>query len=138
MESHSPMSSHSRKVRLKPIDIHELFTIKNIYFNDPVTVVLWEDGTKTIVRCDKNDIYDPEKGLAMAVAKKALGNKGIYYDEFKKWLPMQEAKNTSQSEYNESICCNECRYNDVDEMLEPCYSCLIGEDYCSEFIPRDF
>lgn len=71
------------------------FAIKNVYFNDPVTVVIWEDGTKTIVKCGKNDIYDPEKGLAMAVAKKALGNKGSYYDDFKKWLPIQEVKNTS-------------------------------------------
>lgn len=62
-------------------------TIKKVYFNDPVTVVLWEDGTKTIVRAGENEIYDPEKGLAMAIAKKALGNQGNYYNVFKKWLP---------------------------------------------------
>lgn len=62
-------------------------TIKKVYFNDPVTVVLWEDGTKTIVKAGEDDIYDPEKGLAMAIAKKALGNKGNYYEVFKKWLP---------------------------------------------------
>ena len=64
-------------------------TIKKVYFNDPVTVVLWEDGTKTIVKCD-GEKYDPEKGLAMAIAKKALGNKGNYYEVFKKWLPEEE------------------------------------------------
>jgi hypothetical protein len=31
--------------------------------------------------------FDPEKGLAMAITKKALGNKGSYYDELRKWLP---------------------------------------------------
>lgn len=61
--------------------------IKKVIFNDPVTVVLWEDGTKTIVRSGDGDIYDDEKGLAMAIAKKALGNKGNYYEVFKKWLP---------------------------------------------------
>lgn len=61
--------------------------IKKVYFNDPVTVVLWEDGTKTIVRTCAGDIYDPEKGLAIAIAKKALGNQGNYYEIFKKWLP---------------------------------------------------
>ena len=61
--------------------------IKKVHFNDPVTVVLWTDGTKTIVRCQDGDIYDPEKGLAMAIAKKALGNNGNYCDIFKKWLP---------------------------------------------------
>ncbi len=60
--------------------------IKKVHFNDPVTVVLWTDGTKTIVRAE-NEEYDPEKGLAMAIAKKTLGNKGSYYKTFKKWLP---------------------------------------------------
>lgn len=61
--------------------------IKKVIFNAPATVVLWEDGTKTIVKAGDDDIYDPEKGLAMAIAKKALGNQGNYYDVFKKWLP---------------------------------------------------
>lgn len=64
--------------------------IKNVIFNDPATIVLWSDGTKTVVKCGENDFYDPEKGLAMAVAKKYLGtNKSHsnYMDEFKKWLP---------------------------------------------------
>ena len=60
--------------------------IRKVYFNDPVTVILWADGTKTIVRAE-NEEYDPEKGLAMAIAKKSLGNKGSYYETFKKWLP---------------------------------------------------
>lgn len=64
--------------------------IKKVYFNEPATVVLWEDGTKTIVRAGADDIYDPEKGLAMAIAKKALGNKGNYYEVFKKWLPEEK------------------------------------------------
>ena len=66
--------------------------IKNVIFSGPCTIVLWEDGTKTIVRCEK-DVLDPEKGLAMAIAKKALGtNKSgsNYYDIFKKWLPKEE------------------------------------------------
>lgn len=64
--------------------------IKKVYFNDPVTVVLWEDGTKTIVRAGEGEEYDPEKGLAMAIAKKALGNQGNYYEVFKKWLPEEK------------------------------------------------
>ena len=63
--------------------------IKKVYFNDPVTVVLWADGTKTIVRAE-NEEYDPEKGLAMAIAKKALGNEGNYYNVFKRFLITDE------------------------------------------------
>lgn len=64
--------------------------IKKVHFNNPATVVLWSDGTKTIVRCGDNDIFDPEKGLAIAIAKKSLGNQGNYYNEFKKWLPEEK------------------------------------------------
>lgn len=63
--------------------------IKNVIFNDPATIVFWTDGTKTVVKCGELDDYDPEKGLAMAIAKKALGNKGNYYNVFKKWLPKE-------------------------------------------------
>ena len=60
--------------------------IERVIYNDPATIVIWKDDTKTIVKCDKED-YDPEKGLAMAISKKALGNKGNYFDVFKEWLP---------------------------------------------------
>lgn len=59
--------------------------IEKVIFNGPATIVIWKDGTKTVVKCDENDIFDPEKGLAMAISKRALGNKGNYCDEFKKW-----------------------------------------------------
>ena len=65
--------------------------IKNVLFKDPATIVFWADGTKTVVKIQDGDIYDPEKGLAMAIAKKALGNQGNYYEVFKDWLPEEEA-----------------------------------------------
>ena len=64
--------------------------IKNVIFNNPATIVFWSDGSKTVVKCGEGDTFDPEKGLAMALAKKFLGNKGNYYDTFKKWLPKNE------------------------------------------------
>jgi hypothetical protein len=69
---------------------NSMFGIKNVIYHDPATIVYWCDGTKTVVKCGENDIYDPEKGLAMAIAKKVLGNEGNYYNEFKKWLPKEE------------------------------------------------
>lgn len=62
-------------------------TIKNVVFNAPATIVMWGDGTKTVVKCAPGEVYDPEKGLAMAMAKKMLGNEGNYYKLFRKWLP---------------------------------------------------
>ncbi len=48
--------------------------ITDVIFNDPATIVFWSDGTKTVVKCCENDIFDKEKGLAMAVCKKVTGN----------------------------------------------------------------
>ena len=63
-------------------------TIENVIFNPPATIVFWSDKTKTVVKCDYSlEPYDPEKGLAMAFAKKLLGeNKYEYYNVFKHWL----------------------------------------------------
>ena len=71
--------------------------IKNVIFNDPATIVFWEDGTKTVVKCQDGDEFDPEKGLAMAIAKKAYGNKGNYCNKMKKWLPKEEQVDTNSS-----------------------------------------
>lgn len=60
--------------------------IEKVIFNDPATIVVWKDGTRTVVKV-KDEPFDPEKGLAMAIAKRALGDKGNYYNVFKKWLP---------------------------------------------------
>lgn len=61
--------------------------IKNVIFNDPATIVFWSDGTKTVVKCGKNDTFDPEKGLAMAISKYFFDNAGYFNDVFKKWIP---------------------------------------------------
>lgn len=71
--------------------------IKNVIFNDPATIVFWEDGTKTVVKCQDGDEFDPEKGLAMAIVKKAYGNKGNYCNKLKKWLPKEEQVDTNRS-----------------------------------------
>ena len=70
--------------------------IKNVIFNDPATIVFWEDGTKTVVKCQDGDEFDPEKGLAMAIVKKAYGNKGSYCNKMKKWLPKEEPVDTNR------------------------------------------
>ena len=70
--------------------LHDI-SIKNVIFNDPATIVFWNDGAKTIVKAE-NEPFDPEKGLAMAISKKVLGNKGNYYETFKKWLPEKKSE----------------------------------------------
>lgn len=78
--------------------------IKDVIFNDPATIVFWTDGTKTVVKCQEGDIFDPEKGLTMAIAKKVYGNKGSYCNVIKKWCePYHEKHNGEYDGYSNAI-----------------------------------
>ena len=73
--------SSSSAMQLKPLS----FEIEKVIFNEPATIVIWKDKTKTVVKCQEEDEFDPEKGLAMAIAKKALGNKSNFNNTIKRW-----------------------------------------------------
>lgn len=76
---------------LKPIKRSLVPKIKKVIFNNPATIVFWADHTKTVVKCNGEE-FDPEKGLAMAISKKALGNQGNYFNEIKKWVEPYEVE----------------------------------------------
>lgn len=71
-------------VHHKEFERYETVEIDDVIFNDPATIVKWTDGTKTVVKCD-GDKFDQEKGLAMAIIKRMLGNTGSYYDLFREY-----------------------------------------------------
>lgn len=75
--------------------------IKKVIFNAPATIVFWADGTKTVVKCGKGDKWDPEKGLAMACAKKLLGNEDGYHMEIAKYV--KTAKKSEPPEDTEEL-----------------------------------
>ena len=53
-------------------DICSRFTPKRIIYNDPVTIVFWKDGTKTIVRATKETVFNKYNAFTAALAKKIL------------------------------------------------------------------
>lgn len=59
--------------------------IDKVIFNEPATIILWKDGTKTVVKA-VDEPFDREKGFAMAVLKKMAGNKGNYFNKVKRWV----------------------------------------------------
>lgn len=71
--------------------------ITNVMFHPPATIVFWSDKTKTVVKCDERDVFDAEKGLAMAITKKMLGNNYEYYDVFEKWSSPYCVKEKSEN-----------------------------------------
>lgn len=75
-------------ISIKRVEKEQMPEIKDVIFNDPATIVFWSDGTKTIVKCQKDtgDVYSKETGLAMAIAKKAYGNRSNFNDILNRWL----------------------------------------------------
>ena len=61
-------------------------TIKKVIFNPPATIIIWDDKTKTVVKAQEDEPYDPEKGMAMCIAKHIYGDCGSYYNVFSEWL----------------------------------------------------
>lgn len=48
--------------------------IKDYKWQDKVTTIIWDDGTKTVVKPDSPSTADQYTGFAIAIAKKAMGN----------------------------------------------------------------
>lgn len=94
-------------------------TIKRVIFNPPATIVFWSDDTKTVVKCSKNDIFDPEKDVAMAIAKRAQGNREDYYKDISKWCKSTPVKKPNGMEINPKE-----MTIILDSMLEECNQAL--------------
>lgn len=58
--------------------------------NDPATILFWPDGTKTVVKCQEDDVWDPEKGIALAMLKKYFGGSGKYNDIIRDLIPEEK------------------------------------------------
>ena len=48
--------------------------IRKIIFNPPATVVYWDDGTKTVVKCIEGQPYEKYAGFCAACMKKMFGS----------------------------------------------------------------
>ena len=57
-----------------PLHLAGIPPVKKVIFSGPKTVVLWGDGTKTIVSCGDGDTYDYYAGFCAAVVKKLFGS----------------------------------------------------------------
>ena len=64
--------------------------INKVEFNKPWTIVFWKDGSVSKVKCQGNEWYDPEKGLAMAIIKHMFEDTNYYNTIFKTFIPKKE------------------------------------------------
>ena len=51
---------------------------KQVIFRNPLTIVNWQDGTKTIVKCMESDVFNKEMGFYACLAKKIYGGHNPY------------------------------------------------------------
>lgn len=67
---------------------------KKVYYDETagVTVVLWTDGTKTIVRAAEGDKHDAYLGYCTALAKKIHGTNSALKRDIEKILVTAEKK----------------------------------------------
>ena len=132
------------KSRFFTTDIFTNSNIDRVWFN-PVkgtTVVRWIDGSKTMVRCQKGDTFDKEKGLALCYMKKTLGNKGNFNEILKKWCydetekveehkvkNMKEEINKTKANLNPKEKKNEYDIGEIeiDSLISHLFSCNKGE-----------
>lgn len=52
--------------------------IKRVKYDNPWTIVFWEDGTVTKSKCHKNDVWSEAAGLNACVAKRYFQTAGAY------------------------------------------------------------
>lgn len=78
---------------------------KKIIVNEDseVTVVLWNDGTKTIVRCSEADTYDSYAAYCAAFAKKCYGTNSQLKRTIEKLTVYQDTKVKNRPCLNESL-----------------------------------
>lgn len=66
---------------LLPDRLRMLPNIEKVIFNPPATIVMWSDGTKTVVKAEGRDDFSEEYGLAMAIARKYFGSRSAFLRE---------------------------------------------------------
>lgn len=66
--------------------------IEDVIFADPATIVKWNDGTKTVVKCEDGDTYNKFYGFVCCITKKIYGNNSRFNSIANKWIEADEKK----------------------------------------------
>ena len=85
----SSLTISTGRITAPMLNTYHIPEIRRVIFNYPATIILWCDGTKTVVKLMEGDTWDPEKGFAMAYLKKILGTSKLR-KEIKTWVKPQE------------------------------------------------
>ena len=65
---------NEKKEEKKTVYIPHAYRVKRIIYNDPATIVFWDDGTKTVVKRGEKETFNKYTAFCAALAKKMYGN----------------------------------------------------------------
>lgn len=71
--------------------------ISKVIYSNPATIVLFDDGTKTVSKCANGDIYSREVGLAICLLKKIIGPTNVHRI-FEDWITMEDPAEVNVSD----------------------------------------
>lgn len=88
------MNTYKRDDKKKSEPTKSIGVAKKVIYdpNAGVTVVLWDDGTKTIVRASEGDPHDPYLGYCVAFTKKFHGTNSALKRKLENVLVITEKK----------------------------------------------
>lgn len=69
-----------------------MLKIEKVIYNNPATIVVWNDGIKTVVKCRDGDTYDEKTGFFLCMVKRLFGNTGRYNVELDKWYWSEDSQ----------------------------------------------
>lgn len=69
--------------------------ITRVIYSNPATIVFWSDGTKTVCKCHKDDVYSPEAGLIICILKK-ISTPSAVKDTIDTWVPKVDYKQNTK------------------------------------------
>lgn len=84
-----------------------------VIYSNPVTVVFWDDGTKTLSRCDEVDTYDELTGFMLCVWKKTLPPK-LFRDMLSKFVYGDDPKYVKRNQ--KKVKQNKKEFSDFDAL----------------------
>lgn len=71
-------------------------SIDKVIFNDPATIIIWKDGTKTVVKTAPGETYNKWAGMALCISKKLYGDR--FHRIFKEYCGVEEPVELTECE----------------------------------------
>lgn len=118
--------------------------VKKIIFSGPKTIVLWTDGTKTIVSMSKDELrFDPEAAFCAAYTKKMFGSNSKIKRAIKEKSNFEEytkaAIENAKTEFDKFMECT-CPWLYTEEKpteVETAIAKAMSEFYKEELAPKE-